>query len=590
MKRILTSILTLAFLFASSICFAGNVSSKEAIAVASKFFASGRGGEIVATSVPEMRIVRTSLDGTATKSASEAPTYYVVVPDSGRGFVIVSGDNACKPIIGYSFDSYFPEGELVENLSGWLEIIDSQIGRLRQLKVEGSEEVLLEWENATKASTVLELSTAKWSQTEPFNRLCPEYNGNRCVTGCVQTAVGIVMKYHEWPTRGTGSTSSYTTDSYEITVPGRNLDHSYNWSNMPMSYSSSFTDAQATEVATLMADLGSAFQADYGPYGTGSVVDVSVLVENFGYSISAAHACRDHYSESVWLSKLKTELTTNGPILYSGVSTSGGHQFILDGYDSSNYFHVNWGWGGYCDGYFTLDSLCPTGSDNYSSNQWAILNLKPSDGSVEEIENWLTFYNAGMSFATEKITSNTYFQMNCCFGNMNSVEFNGVWKLAVTDADGNIKENLTNEIYRSIPANAHTTYSGMQCIITNQIMPGDRIRGFYKADGFDWHLLTSEMEGTVWEKILMESEVEEDPIKDVTSFEFDKSAQVITLNTLEGISVTVKKANGSSVTSGISISGGTVTINVKNWSSGTYTIELSKGDDKKSFEFVIGSL
>ena len=71
---------------------------------------------------------------------------------------------------------------------------------------------------------------------------------------------------------------------------------------------------------------------------------------------------------------------------------SGGHQFIVDGYDGNGLFHMNWGWGGMSDGYFVLSLANPdelgagggTSTDGYSMDQHAIIGLKP--GTAGEVE------------------------------------------------------------------------------------------------------------------------------------------------------------------------------------------------------------
>jgi hypothetical protein len=53
-----------------------------------------------------------------------------------------------------------------------------------------------------------------------------------------------------------------------------------------------------------------------------------------------------------------------------------GHAFIVDGYQTEEYFHFNWGWGGSQDGYFYLEELSPGGS-NFNLAQELIINCYP---------------------------------------------------------------------------------------------------------------------------------------------------------------------------------------------------------------------
>lgn len=80
------------------------------------------------------------------------------------------------------------------------------------------------------------LETALWDQSDPYNRLCPEVNGALSLTGCTATALAIVMRYHKWPVRGTGTLPGYTTVSYGAWVDEVKLGHAYDWDNMPLRY------------------------------------------------------------------------------------------------------------------------------------------------------------------------------------------------------------------------------------------------------------------------------------------------------------------------------------------------------------------
>ncbi|MDZ4121508.1 MAG: choice-of-anchor J domain-containing protein, partial [Candidatus Cloacimonadaceae bacterium] len=68
------------------------------------------------------------------------------------------------------------------------------------------------------------------------------------------------------------------------------------------------------------------------------------------------------------------------PIYYAGSSTgSGGHAWVLDGYQGDNHFHMNWGWYGYYNGYYYLNNLNP-GTDNFNQGQQAVVGIEPAGG------------------------------------------------------------------------------------------------------------------------------------------------------------------------------------------------------------------
>ena len=79
---------------------------------------------------------------------------------------------------------------------------------------------------------------------------------------------------------------------------------------------------------------------------------------------------RAFYTISEWDSLLYNELKDARPVVYGGTSKSGGHAFVCDGYDGTGYYHINWGWSGYYDGYFKLAILNPVGSIGGSTTDY----------------------------------------------------------------------------------------------------------------------------------------------------------------------------------------------------------------------------
>lgn len=221
----------------------------------------------------------------------------------------------------------------------------------------------------------------------PFNKYTP----NNYVTGCVATAGAIVMKHHGYPAKGTGS-HSYTWNGQDLTA---NFEHDYDWANMPTKYTVG-NDEAFDGVARLMSDLGVAVEMKYAKGGSGASMEdlLTALKKYFGYSKYARLLAIADLGAEVWNDRLRAEIDANRPILYSAVdSNKGGHSFVIDGYKDES-FSVNWGWGGYCDGFYRIGALNPeTGGkplgDQYNLSQSAVFSLQPSDG--EEVISNLGF-------------------------------------------------------------------------------------------------------------------------------------------------------------------------------------------------------
>ncbi|MED9889413.1 MAG: C10 family peptidase [Segatella copri] len=313
-------------------------------------------------------------------TASPSDAYYVFNNDAG-GFVIIAGDDAVTPVLGYTSTGSFDAENLPDGLKDLLKSYERQIAALGDNYVAN--------QTATRAAFTGEklLKTAEWNQMAPFNKYTP----NNYVTGCVATAGAIVMKHHGFPAKGTGS-HSYTWNGKDLTA---NFEHDYDWANMPTKYTVG-NDEAFDGVARLMSDLGVAVEMKYAKGGSGASMEdlLTALKKYFGYSKYARLLAIADLGAEVWNDRLRAEIDANRPILYSAVdSNKGGHSFVIDGYKDES-FSVNWGWGGYCDGFYRIGALNPeTGGkplgDQYNLSQSAVFSLQPSDG--EEVISNLGF-------------------------------------------------------------------------------------------------------------------------------------------------------------------------------------------------------
>lgn len=310
-------------------------------------------------------------------TASTSDAYYVFNNDAG-GFVIIAGDDAVTPVLGYTSTGSFDAENLPDGLKDLLKSYERQIAALGDSYQAN--------QTATRAAFTGEklLNTAKWNQIAPFNKYTP----NNHVTGCVATAGAIVMKYHGYPAKGTGS-HSYTWNGKTVSA---SFEHDYVWASMPAKYDGT-NDAAFDGVARLMADLGVAVEMQYAKGGSGATMEdlVTALQKYFGYSKYARQLTMEDLGAGVWNGRLRAEIDANRPILYSAVDSNvGGHSFVIDGYKDES-FSVNWGWGGYCDGFYRIGALNPEAGgkplgDQYNLSQSAVFSLQPSDGK-EVISN-----------------------------------------------------------------------------------------------------------------------------------------------------------------------------------------------------------
>ncbi|MCF7921043.1 MAG: C10 family peptidase [Candidatus Cloacimonetes bacterium] len=299
------------------------------------------------------------------------------------GFVIIAADDVAVPVFGYSATGSFSLNDLppqMEMLMNWqkAEIAASRAtGEIADSAVEAEWERLLaeEFNPERDLRDVSPLLTTNWDQGQYFNALCPaDPNGpaGHVWAGCVATAMAQVMKYWGYPETGVGSHSYYHP---EYGTQSANFGTTtYNWAAMPNNVNSS-----NTSVATLLYHLGVSVDMDYSPDGSGAYSDdaLDALVNYFQYQNTAQLLWKDDYTTTNWNSMLRTELDNSRPVYYRGQNYSSGHAFNIDGYQGTDYFHLNWGWSGSYNGYFFLDDMTP-GSHSYNLEHAAIFNLQPA--------------------------------------------------------------------------------------------------------------------------------------------------------------------------------------------------------------------
>lgn len=321
--------------------------------------------------MPQKAKAKSKAVSTASLSTQGNNSYYVFNNDAG-GFVIIAGDDAVAPVLGYTSTGAFDANRLPEGLKDLLKSYEQQIAALgKNYKANAT---------STRAEFTGEklLNTAKWNQGAPFNKYTP----NNYVTGCVATAGAIVMKHHGYPAKGVGS-HTYTWNGQNLTA---NFEHDYDWANMPAKYTDG-NDAAFDGVARLMSDLGIAVNMQYANGGSASALEdlVTALKKYFGYSKYARLLTMKDLGAEVWNGRLRAEIDANRPILYAASDANvGGHSFVIDGYKDES-FSVNWGWGGSCDGFYRIGALNPEADgkplgDQYNSSQAAVFALQPSDG------------------------------------------------------------------------------------------------------------------------------------------------------------------------------------------------------------------
>ena len=211
----------------------------------------------------------------------------------------------------------------------------------------------------------------------------------------------------------------------------------------------------------------------------------TALKRFFGYNNHLHGERKASYTDEEWITMLKADLDAGRPIPYSGVDEvqSVGHAFVFDGYDNNNMFHINWGWSGSSDGYFTINALTPGstgwggGGDDYSSSQCAIFGVEPpqlyatshtSPNMTSSNGGYIVEHGAPLTFTVNIKAPSA---------------FNGNLRLAILNTNGKtVVQEIGSSVTVSMSANQIVTKSFSTDVVT--AYPGSYLLAVqYKPSG-----------------------------------------------------------------------------------------------------------
>ncbi len=466
-------------------CAAAEVSPERALAVAERFLGGGTRSGISLTQVKQSGV----------RSASD-PAYYVF-NNAGGGFVIISAIEAARPVLGYSNEGKFSfDATMPANLAEWMEDYRTQIEQRRRSGVAATAEEVARWDDilsgrVTAATAAVDLKTPDWGQGEPFNAKCPkDKSGNSTLVGCVAVAISELMAYYKHPEYGVGTLPGYTTDG-GIAVPELELGEEYMWGDMLPKYDKvMYTKEQADAVSTLCYHIAVMAQADFGADGTGAstLTTYPRLATYMDYDKGAVHYAKDYVTADKWREMISSSIGQGHPVLMSASSISGSHAFVIDGYDSSGKFLINWGWNGTSNGYYELSAF-----GSYTLKQTVYIGVRPNAGGsyVSSIEMRGGLNSKGVNFkGIEYITGNIYrdstfyLRVGRIF-NYGDSTFRGSFNLALMNRAGTRKAWMlpTNKSFNITSGYYAFDSLGVSLGKSNSVEEGDYIQAFYKVYG-----------------------------------------------------------------------------------------------------------
>lgn len=506
----------IASLFICLSIFAKDVDKDYAMQVAKNFYLQNI--QDVPAEVTLELIYECKTNAQVGRVSDGAPIYYVFNVNNNQGFVIVTGDDLVQPIIGYSTESTYTLNNLPPQLAKWMEDVKKEVLYVKENVNETTELITAQWHDyyynvapswERGTSAVNPLLQVKWNQAPNENGLCPfdnQYN-DRTVTGCVATAMAQIMKYWAYPAQGTGF-HSYNSQNYG-TLSANFGNATYNWANMP-----NILNSPNNDVATIMFHCGVAVEMSYGVAQTGGsgayVASALSPIQHcseygyktyFGYDPATVQGVvRQNYTETNWKNLMKAELDNSRPLQYAGSGNGGGHTWVCDGYDNNDFLHMNWGWGGNSDGYFSVNNLDPSslgaggGTGGFNGSQHAVIGIKPLNGGGGGGGGG-TVNPSGISLYSQLIVSANPVQVGSAFSvsteiaNSTGASFTGDFAAALFNSDGvfiDFVQEYTNQTMQD-----GFYYPATFSMASLDVVPGTYIVGIYYKNGSNNYTLVN---------------------------------------------------------------------------------------------------
>ncbi|MBQ6074051.1 MAG: C10 family peptidase [Bacteroidales bacterium] len=393
------------------------------------------------------------------------------------GYVIVSGDDAAGPVLGYSPSGRFPGPDRMPDGMKWL--LDYYGFAVSMAREKG-------WAASSVSSIfdpskVVKLRTALWGQLSPYNNECPKVStsDSHPPVGCVATAIGIIMNYHRWPDRGQGVLPSYSYTYGGVTehIEGVTLGHRYDWDAM------NAESPDYGEIARLLHEMGVMTEMRYQGSGSGTSSNyVTRLSQYFGYDKGITINDRDNYTDARFEGMIRAEIDAKRPLLFSAYNTTGGHTMVIDGY-CGRYFSINFGYEGRTvarDGYSdprgegTWFLLTPVEGHEkdfaaYHYDQFINCNIKPDEGGGEPV---MRLSNSRFSLPYDFAVGKPFTQSISILSSLPADAY-----VVHTDAAGNIKETISGVVH--LEGNSDRIFgwnsSVATCTVNKTVEAGDRI-------------------------------------------------------------------------------------------------------------------
>ena len=300
-----------------------------------------------------------------------------------KGYIVLSADSDLPPVIAYSFTDNFWSDVSENNILLQILIADIEL-RLENIKnlpenIIESRNLLwnkfLDEENENLINTDFEqwppegtTSTGgwletKWHQNSPFKDFCPMDGDKRSVAGCPAVAMAQILNYH----KTTNNVAFNDSDDYYHSYGNRfwiDDDHEeYDFPSFPEL--NDYLDTLAyhydnqllitdEDKATLNFACGVAATQVYASGGSGTFGVDQAYDAYIRFGCDTVELLDE--SNTDLYERVSQNMKDAFPAHLAVVTPSwnAGHNLVIDGYNTDDYYHLNFGWGGTYNGWYLI--------------------------------------------------------------------------------------------------------------------------------------------------------------------------------------------------------------------------------------------
>lgn len=356
-------------------------------------------------------------------------TLAYIIPLEPKGFIIISGDQKVVPVYAFSVESNYDP-----TMPHWISLIKmirydlqtrmdhyTSMTPVEKSKINDAwerivapdtKDTLIVWPETGTTSTGGWLET-NWTQNSPYNQMCPmDLNaGARSIAGCPAVTMAQILNYlatikgtrfgdadDYYHNYGSGNQFWIDNDFETWGFPAFDTLNRY-LDTLENTYLNKAPLSNNSKAALTFA-CGTACTQVYTASGSGtfSVAQAAAAFQRFNFTHSRLVYPSDTNLSADLAWNIKNAFPAHLALVDPGETV--GHNVVVDGYNTDEFFHFNFGWGGSSNGWYSMppssipynltviegvvmdivpDSLPSSGIEPVSDHSQATLFPNPAD-------------------------------------------------------------------------------------------------------------------------------------------------------------------------------------------------------------------